>query len=619
MIYRLILPEYIAVKNPKLKKVLENKFTPEQLKHYNSIGYNCYYFPNYPKDYNPEKTVDGTMIDAFEWVFVDFDLKHGQYESKEDFISSLAQFSLLPTKIIDSGNGIHVYWKVVDLTPMVYLMLQRRLMRQLKTDEAVCKLAQLMRVPNTINTKNPDDLKTCSIWYECETNIYHSEDFDKALPIITKEDQEYCVNHYNSVHNIDKTVEVNDSLPPKFGKFLTEIKEAKELWILEQEDRSKADYRLGHLMFAYGFTRDEAMSVLVNANKALSRSSNHRITYAKNIVDKIWTYEIEKTNLNLSASVKDILNKYGDNLKGTRFPCWDYIDNTAYGFRLGQVIGLVAGSGVGKTAIALNMFAGFVKNNPDYDHFFIPLEQPVNEIAERWKNMCGENTSLHEKVQLISNYDDSGTFRHLSFTDIKEYILKYQEQTKRKVGAVVIDHIGALKKKGKNGENQDLMDICHSMKSFAVETNTLLIMQSQAPREKAGIGDLELNKDAAYGTVYFESYCDYLITIWQPLKRCHGENGCPTITAFKFCKIRHKKTNIDKIQEDVCYKLFFDSKTETLRDLTQDENTGFAFWLNKATNKRKLNSKTDIITYNSVVTSSNEGLNGNIKNNKNII
>ena len=214
--------------------------------------------------------------------------------------------------------------------------------------------------------------------------------------------------------------------------------------------------------------------------------------------------------------------------------------------------------------------------------------------------MCDGDTSLHDKVHIISNYDDEGGFRHLSFDEIRVYIQDFQKDTGYKVGCIVIDHIGALKKKGKNGEQQDIMDICHAMKAFAVETKTFLIMQSQSSRDKAGIGDLELNKDAAYGTVYFESYCDYLVTLWQPLKRCHAQDRCPTVTAFKFCKIRHKKGKKDIIQEDVCYWMYFDSNNERMRDLTQDEKEGFAFWLPKAANLRKADRKTDLATYQDV-------------------
>src|SRR5262249_24855281 len=161
----------------------------------------------------------------------------------------------------------------------------------------------------------------------------------------------------------------------------------------------------------------------------------------------------------------------------------------------------------------------------------------------------------------------------------KTYVTELETKVGRKIGCVVIDHIGALRKGNrKTGENQDLMDICHAMKAFAVQTQTMLIMQSQAPREKAGIGDLELNKDAAYGTVYFESYCDWVVTIWQPLKRCYDDPDCPAVTAYKFCKIRHKRKGSDEIKEDQCYRLIFDPKTELMRPLTGAEEKRFDFF-----------------------------------------
>lgn len=352
-------------------------------------------------------------------------------------------------------------------------------------------------------------------------------------------------------------------------------------------------------MFAAGFTKTEAASVLVNSAKALERAPVHRASYATNIIDKIWTFEMQpESGKSLSQSVKDILQKGGDNLKGTAFRCHKRIDNTEHGFRLGQVIGLVAGSGVGKTTFSLNLFRWFIEQNPDYHHFFVSLEQPANEIADRWNTVSQGDTSLNDKVHIISNYDDDGSFRHLSFHEIQDYLEKFQKETGKKAGCIVIDHIGALKKKGSNDENQDLMTICHTMKAFAIQTNTLLVMQSQTSREKAGIGDLELNKDAAYGTTTFEWYVDHLITIWQPLKRCHSEDGCPMVTAFKFCKIRHKNKK-DVIKEDVCYFFYFDSETEQFKPMGQDHKTSFDYFLNKATNKRKADRKTELVEYKS--------------------
>lgn len=602
MVFRLILPK--RLQNQGLKLTHEGEFSSDRLEELNAQGYNVYNFPNYPSLYDPSRTVDGSQVDTFHWCFVDMDLKDGTYATKEDFLVALGQFPLTPCRIVDSGNGIHAYWRITDLDAKSYLRIQRRLCRLLNTDEAVSKLCQLMRYPGYFNTKNEGTFPVCETIFAHEDLTYTCEDLDKHLPPISQADEQYCQNHYNQTHRIDTGPKVSDALPTKFGDLLRTNAEVKDIWLGNTGDRSRADYRLGHIMWASGFSKDEALSVLVNSAKALERAPHHRVSYAQNIVDKIGNFEAPPTDTDLemlSETVEQILSADpSDGLEGERIPCHTYLDATAKGFRLGHVIGLVAGSGVGKTAVAMNMVHGFVTANPQYEHFFVPLEQTKEEIAVRWKDLCGADTHLYKKLHILSNYNKDGTFRHLSLDEIQAYILRYESMTGKKVGCVIIDHIGALKKKSKEGENQGLMDICHAMKSFAITTSTLMVMQSQAPREKAGIGDLELNKDAAYGTVYFESYCDFLLTIWQPLKRCYSEPTCPSVTAFKFCKIRHKKRGKDKIEEDVCYKLLFDPKTERMRTLTQIEEKSFDYFLKKATNMRKLDRKTDIIPYQSV-------------------
>ena len=596
MLCRLIASKWLLEQNPTTPKALEGDFSDEEIATKNVLGYNVYYFPNYPGNYvTPGPSVSGPDIDTFNSVFIDFDLKTAIL-SKQEFLKTI---SIKPTKVVDSGNGIHVYWKISDLDAMSFLKLSRRLMRLYNTDDAVQKICQLMRLPGSFNVKDKNDFKLCEIIEENDVT-YSCEDMDKLLPVLTQEDLAYCEQHYSKTYSIDRTsTAIDDTLPAKFGKLLHENHEAKSIWAGGLNDRSKGDFRLAHIMMANEFTKEEAVSVLVNSAKAISRAPVHRLSYAENIVSQIWTYE-ESTGLDLSDSVEDILKRPKDTLKGTPFRCHKRIDNTVHGFRLGQVIGLVGGSGVGKTAFGLNMFKWFLEQNPDYHHFIVPLEQPANEIADRWTTMCGGNTTLNSKVHVLSNYDVNGDFRHLSLKEIQEYLEKWQKTTGNKIGCVIVDHIGALAKKGTDDENQDLMTICHSMKAFAVQLNILLIMQSQTSREKAGIGDLELNKDAAYGTSTFEWYCDYLITLWQPLKRCHSEEACPTVTAFKFCKIRHKKAKQDVIKEDVPYFFYFDSDKELLRDMTQSEEVSFNYFLPRSTNKRKMDRKTELVEYKSV-------------------
>lgn len=599
MLYVTLPPQWLKDQGVTTSHQLDCSF--EEVVKYNNAGHNIYYYPNYPSSPGTH-FVKASEVDTFEWVFLDMDLKQNVYMDKEEFLGVLAGFPLRPTKVVDTGNGLHVYFRVSDLDAMSFLRLSRRLMRHFNTDPAVTQLKQLMRVPNTVNTKDPLNPKYCQVLSETD-NVFTCEELDKALPMITAEDEAFCKGHYDKVHNIQELAsKVDEKLPPKFGKLLRECPEAKAIWLGSTlGDRSTADYRLGHLMFAAEFTRQEALSVLVNCPKALTRAPQHRIGYAERIVDKIWTFEAtaDKKSLNLSSSVMDILSRSGEQLQGTRLPCYKYIDDTVAGFRLGQVMGLVAGSGVGKTSLALNIFMGFVASNPDYDHFFVPLEQSDREIAVRWKTMCGNNTALHSKVQVLSNYDDNGVYRDLSLSDIKAQVLKHKLDTGRAIGCVVIDHIGVLCNNNRLGQDEGVKQICKDMKAFAMETNTFLIMQSQTSREKAGIGDLELNKDAAFGTSVFENFTDFMVTLWQPLKRMYTE-GAPTVMSYKFCKVRDKMQGHDVLQEDVCYSVFFDPVTQRVRELNENEEKGLSYWVAQATTKRKQDRKTDIVDYTSV-------------------
>lgn len=598
---RMILPDWALSQG--LKKVLEGEFSDKEIKELNEMGYNAYYLPNHPENYERGSILDGTAINVFSWVFVDYDTKNGIYPDKDAFIDELAKTNIPPTKVIDSGNGMHAYWRVTNLDAMSYLRFQRRLIRLLRTDEAVGQIFQLMRLPNTLNTKKQDSYVECIQLYE-EDIQYTAEEFDRLLPPITKEDESYCKQHYERTYNINQNnTSISGELPPKFGKLLRDSKEVKELWTGDTDDRSKNDFRLGHLMFANGFTKEEACNVLVNSAKALKRAPVHRDSYATNIVEKIWTFELEGKKNTLSSSVKDILQRPTDTIKGKRIPAWKYIDDTDYGFRHGHVMGLVAGSGVGKTTMALNIFMAFVVSNPDLDHFFCPLEQPDREIAERWKVMCGPDEHLYDKVHVLSNYDENGTFRDLSLNDIKKHILEFERTLGKKVGCVVIDHIGVLCNNNKLGQDEGTKEIAKSMKGFAEETDTFLIMQSQTSRSKAGIGDLELDKDAAFGTSVFENFCDFLVTLWQPLKRVYGI-GAPTIMSYKFCKIRHKKQTTDVIKEDERYSVFFDPETQLIRPIRESDGD-IGYWMARASSKRKAD-KNDVADYTSIQWVENE-------------
>lgn len=594
MLVRCILTEYAKEANPDLPRVIEDDLNDECIQQLNAQSYNIYYNPNYPSKWIPGSIVDGSQIDTFSYVFLDFDLKSGGYASKEAFVTHLTSTAKLPpSAIVDSGGGCHAYWQVSDLDAMSFLRLQRRLCRLYNTDEAVSKIYQLMRLPQTNNVKVKDNPKLCSI-LSANDNTYTSEQLNKWLPKITAKDEEYCKNHYARTYKINQEIKVDYKLPFKFMRLLKSSKEVKELYTNDQTDRSKADYRLAHLMHAESFTREEAMSVLVNCSKAINRSDVHRNNYALNIVDKVWVFEEteDKDSIPLSSSVKDILRR-GNAMSGKRLSCWSVFDNTQVGFRTGHVMGLVGGSGSGKTTLTLNYMYWFAKLNPDSHHLFFSGEQPIEEIAAVWANLCSEdaNDDILERMHILGNYDQDGTYRHMSLQEIEDYVFALEKRMKIKIGCLGIDHIGILREDGRNGEQQRIATICEKMKAVAQKTDTFLIMQSQTSREKAGQGDLELDIDAAYQSAVFEHFCDWLVTSWQPLNRIYKQAPHMTCNAYKYAKIRHKNVRLDKIQEKSVQILMFNPDTRRLSVMTQAEDIAFDHYNGIATQLRNKDRK----------------------------
>lgn len=570
MVYRLIAADWALERGLK-PNVLEGEFDFNQILKYNEKGYNCYFLPNYPSKYDKSRPVSGSDIDVFRFVFVDMDLKDGVYATKEAFLEKLAEF-LPPSTVVDSGNGMHAYWVITDLDPMSYLRLQRRLIRHFNTDKSLATIYQLMRLPETLNVKDPNNFKPCEVVHENAEAKYSCEDLDKVLPKINVEDEAYCKDHFDKTYNPEAFYgKINEEIPDKFLVLLKKNEEINRLFMGPVKDRSAADFRLGHLLFANNLTQEEAISVLLHTAKATERSKVHRYNYAINIVEKVWKEATSTLPAPLETSVLEILRKDKETPQGTRIPCDPKIDATESGFRLTEVLGIVGKEGNGKTTWALNILRGFMAYSPEYIHVFVSLEQPDHEIAKRLLKIFNDDTDKIQKVHILGNYNADGTYRNLSFTDIRDYVHNLEKMTGQKVGCVIVDYLDIIKKENKGDERHGLIGVCSYMKTFAITTNTFLVMLSQSARGKGGIGDVELDIDSAYGTSKFEAYCDYMMTTWQPLKRLYDFAPHMTVTAFKMCKIRKFNIKKDKIKKDCVYSLMFDQETEQYRNLTAKE------------------------------------------------
>ena len=559
MFYRFIPPVWLKEQGAHVKEGIFNK--EEVVAANMKIGNGVYWFPNHPsKDIYKEgkKYISGRDVDVFNYVFIDMDLKDGIYATKLDFLKKISEFELPPNKIIDSGNGVHAYWKINDLKRCEYTFTQMKLIRHFSTDESVWTVLQLMRVPGSVNTKDQDNWKNAEIIYEDDKN-YNIDAFS-FLPELSAGDLNKCTGHLDKLDGktqIKLMDDVNlDEIPDSFIDLMLANPMAYELFNnpASYGDRSSADMKLINLLYNKDIPKKDALAVASNSQKALDKGV-HRFDYAQATVDKAY---VDRTK-NKFKTVADLIKSGSKRVERSLVKGPSFFDCLVSGWAKKQVLGLVAGSGVGKTATTLKIFRDMIENNiNDNDDLFVffSLEMPEQEIIDRWIDLVGDKTELHSRLIVISNEDENDEPRAIGIQEVYEYCTDIKKATGKGIGAVGIDHIGIIsrhidtRKKHTFGVDNDMdsgfgdmrrisiNNLCTQMKALAKMLDTFLILLTQTTKEK-GIGYRPIEKDAAYGVSQYENIVDYMIGLWQPLMLVQNQADTKFLS-WQYCKIRTK-------------------------------------------------------------------------------
>lgn len=260
------------------------------------------------------------------------------------------------------------------------------------------------------------------------------------------------------------------------------------------------------------------------------------------------------------------------------------IDCLARPWHRGDLTGLLAGAGVGKTSFVLYIFRHILLNNPEGVVVFVSLEMTAGEIAEKWFKATEDCPEIAERFYIIENYDEDGKSRDLTAQQVKFELRKIKETLGQTVHAFALDHLHEININGA----MDYNPVCKELKNIAVELDTHGFILSQTTKGK-GQGDIPVPKDGCYGTSRFEWLMTNILTVFQPLKRVQKECNLP-ILAWQYAKIRYKNKS-DKVKEDMNYLLYFDFITEDLRELDRNEKTDFAMWYEKVLELRQNEEK----------------------------
>ncbi len=116
---------------------------------------------------------------------------------KQEILDRLKSFPIPPTIVVDSGNGFHVYWRLKeafaintteDITKIeAYL---KALCQALNGDQASAELARVLRLPGTLNHRNPESLKPVILLEFNPDQQCNLGDFDLILPFPSQPNSE---------------------------------------------------------------------------------------------------------------------------------------------------------------------------------------------------------------------------------------------------------------------------------------------------------------------------------------------------------------------------------------------------------------------------------------------
>lgn len=384
----------------------------------------------------------------------------------------------------------------------------------------------------------------------------------------------------------------------------------------EEGQRNIACYKAAKDLQEQLYTKEEAEQILLRS-KVISDSFTEEemlrtIHSAYSNDPKYDPRGLSEKKLLIASSATDLENDPDIDTRGKRLFGSNEFDLTESGWRTGEFMGLVAAPGTGKSSVTLKIVKDIIYNNQneDYIHFFFSLEMTKRVLLNRWHKMVGKNSKYSDRLFII---DNKSMNERISPQHIIKFVKDTCEQLGKKVGVVAIDHFMVLSNKidttiephfdikldlnsgrGKL-KNAPIGEMCRIMHELAVHLDCFLIVQNQGTKITAGEGDTPLGLHAGYGAAEFAWYCDYMMTVWQPLSRVAAETHI-TATGWQYNKIREKSPK-DLVKVFSRNALYYDMETGDMRQMNQLENDEFNIMVEKANALRKSEDKKEISKY----------------------
>lgn len=195
------------------------------------------------------------------------------------------------------------------------------------------------------------------------------------------------------------------------------------------------------------------------------------------------------------------------------------IDAVLEGVQPGELLGVMARPGIGKTLVLCHVTCGLA----GFGHVCLSLEMPAPQIVERLARMIYAVNKYTLRRELNSRQFDAG--RYLEACDgllldatpglsVAQILARVRTaQAKQRVTVVTIDHLGLIGGDPKLTTYDRVSKQARELKELAKRCDVAVILLIQANRDAGGDGSRELHLGSARDSGVIEEACDYLIAL----------------------------------------------------------------------------------------------------------
>ena len=257
---------------------------------------------------------------------------------------------------------------------------------------------------------------------------------------------------------------------------------------------------------------------------------SHEVEKLRLLLESRRVEEVDDSLQNLESEYE----QYVQNLdaRSIRFGIRE-LDERTGGVQFGEVVTVIARTGVGKSALAQNIIGNVLKNYPESGAIFFSLEMPRLQAFERQLQIFagkrrGEVISAYRQGdkarvntdEFLSRYRDRLRIIDnpgITLAEIERRVLGYVAlQQIKPVHLVVIDYLGYLSGGSKNaGLVERTSELARGVKQLAKNLGAIVLLIAQTSR-KAGDGSEEVTVTDARDSGAIEDSADFLIGCWRP-------------------------------------------------------------------------------------------------------